>query len=68
MERSSSSVPTRANVSGSNVHSVRVIGYNDDAHESVVNKESTPRNDDDDRYTIEGIDNNACIGMITTHA
>ena len=41
-------------MSGSNVHSVKVKGYNDETNESVVNKESNPRNDDDDRYTIEG--------------
>ena len=40
----------RASVSGSKVHSLRVIGCND---ETNVRKERNPRNDDDDRYTIE---------------
>ena len=40
MGRSSPSGLTRANVSGANVHSVRVIGYNDETNESVVNKET----------------------------
>ena len=46
--------PTRAKVSGSKVHSLRVIGCNDETNASVLNKENTPRNDDDDRYTIAG--------------
>ena len=46
--------PTRANVSGSNVHSRRVTGCNDETNASVLNKENTPRNDDDDCYTIAG--------------
>ena len=54
IERSISSGPTRAKVSGTNIHSLRVIGCNDETNASVVNKESTRRNDDDDRYTIEG--------------
>ena len=31
-----------------------VIGCNDETNASVLNKENTPRNDDDDRYTIAG--------------
>ena len=42
-------------MSGSNIHSLRIIGYNDETNAIVVNKESNRRNDDDDRYTIEGI-------------
>ena len=43
----------RASVSGLNVHSLRVIGCNND--ETNVRKVRNPHNDDDDRYTIEGI-------------
>ena len=46
--------PTRAKMSGSNIHSLRVIGCNDETNASLLNKENTPRNDDDDRYTIAG--------------
>ena len=41
-------------MSGFNVHSRRVIGCNDETNVSVLNKANTPRNDDDDRYTIAG--------------
>ena len=43
----------RAHISGFNVHSLRVIGCNDD--ETTVRKVRNPHNNDDDRYTIEGI-------------
>ena len=36
------------------VHSRRVIGCKDETNASVLNKENTPRNDDDDPYTIAG--------------
>ena len=49
-----SSSPTMAKMSGSNVHSLGVIGCNDETNAPVLNKENTPRNDDDDRYTIAG--------------
>ena len=49
-----SSGPTRVKIPGSNIHSRRVIGCNDETNASVLNKENTPRNDDDDRYTIDG--------------
>ena len=50
-----SSGPTRAKVQGSNVHSRMVIGCNDETNASVLNKENTPRNDDDDNCTNEDI-------------
>ena len=43
----------RAHVSGLNVHSLRVIGCK--KAQTCVRKERNLRNDDDDRYTIEGI-------------
>ena len=46
--------PTRAKMSGSNIHSLRVIDCNDETNASVLNKENSPRNDDDHRYTIAG--------------
>ena len=49
-----SSGPTTAKMSGCNAQSRRVIGCNDETNASVLNKENTPRNDDDDRYTIAG--------------
>ena len=45
--------PTRAHVSGLNVQSLKVIDCNDD--ETNVTKVRNPHNDDDDRYTSEGI-------------
>ena len=53
--RSMSLGPARARVSGSNVHSLRVIGCNDETNASVLNKENTPHNDDDDNCTNEDI-------------
>ena len=43
----------RAHTSGFNVHSLKVIGCSDD--KTNVRKARNPHNDDDDRYTIEGI-------------
>ena len=50
-----SSGPTRAIMSRSKNQSLMVIGCNDETNASVLNKENTPHNDDDDNCTNEDI-------------